>query len=256
MGSWRLSSIELGVRDLERSLAFYAGLLGLDIASNDGSRASLGAGSQSFLELTELPGASRDPAVAGLFHTAWLYPDRASLGQVLERVENAGVALSGAADHLVSEAIYLDDPDGHGVELYRDRPSTDWPRRDGRLQMANDPFDRDGISEAARQAARSFETSRHEITLGHVHLESLDLDGDERALTDALGLEKTFAWPNARFFAWNGYHHHLAINNWADRQKPIDVQHDNIGIRCLRLLGAEDARFSTVSGLDVVVQAA
>jgi len=255
MSPWQLGSVEIGVADLPRSIEFYAGVLGLELVEQSAEGARLGAGDRVFLALTALPGAMRDPAMAGLFHTAWLYPDRASLGQAIERVEGAGLSLTGAADHLVSEAVYLDDPDGHGVELYRDRPEADWPRQNGRLRMANEPIDRAGIIQAARQSTRPFEAARRDLKLGHVHLESCDLDGDERILTGELGLDRTVAWPQARFLAWNGYHHHLAVNNWGRRRKPVEVGAERIGLRRLDVFGPRAAELTTASGLTVVVHA-
>lgn len=143
----RIGHVHLKVADLDRAIAFYSGLLGFTLMQRYGPGAAfLSAGGYHHhigLNTWESHGASPPPkGHTGLYHTAFLYPDRASLAQVLKRVVEAGHPLQGAADHGVSEAIYLSDPDGNGVELYRDRPEAEWPRGpDGKLAMVNGPLD-------------------------------------------------------------------------------------------------------------------
>ena len=143
--------VHLKVSDLERAIAFYRDLLGFELTQRYGTQAAfLGAGGYHHhvgLNTWESKGG-KAPAqgATGLYHAAFLYPDRASLGAVLQRVINAGVPIDGAADHGVSEAIYFRDPDGDGVEIYRDRPPKDWPRQDdGTLAMINAPLDLDAL---------------------------------------------------------------------------------------------------------------
>jgi len=139
--------VHLKVADLERAIAFYSGVLGFDLQQRMGDRAAfLGAGGYHHhigLNTWESLGASAPPpGHTGLYHTAFLYPDRPSLARAVARVLEAGIALEGAADHGVSEAVYLSDPDGNGVELYRDRPREDWPRdAEGGLAMVNARLD-------------------------------------------------------------------------------------------------------------------
>lgn len=143
----RIGHVHLKVADLDRAIGFYAGVLGFSLTQRYGSQAAfLSAGGYHHhigLNTWESLGGTAPPAGhTGLYHTAFLYPDRASLAAVLQRVMAAGIPLDGAADHGVSEALYLRDPDGNGVELYRDRPETDWPRdAQGRLAMVNRPLD-------------------------------------------------------------------------------------------------------------------
>ena len=143
----RIGHVHLKVADLDRSIAFYSGVLGLDVTQRYGPQAAfLSAGGYHHhlgLNTWESHGGPRPPkGTTGLYHTAFLFPDRQSLGAAVKRVVEAGIPLTGAADHGVSEAVYLDDPDGNGVELYRDRPEEDWPRDDtGTLAMANAPLD-------------------------------------------------------------------------------------------------------------------
>lgn len=143
----RVGHVHLKVSDLARSIAFYSGVLGFEVTQTYGTQAAfLSAGGYHHhigLNTWESAGGTPPPpGTTGLYHTAFLFPDRVSLGAALKRVMDAGIAVDGAADHGVSEAIYLRDPDENGVELYRDRPEQDWPRHpDGRLAMANARLD-------------------------------------------------------------------------------------------------------------------
>jgi catechol 2,3-dioxygenase len=147
----RIGHVHLRVADLDRAIAFYSGVLGFELQQRYGAQAAfLGAGGYHHhigLNTWDSAGATPPPpGHTGLYHTAFLFPDRASLGAAIKRVLAAGFALTGAADHGVSEAVYLDDPDGNGVELYRDRPKADWPRMvDGTLAMSNKRLDVDAL---------------------------------------------------------------------------------------------------------------
>lgn len=151
----RIGHVHLKVADLDRAIAFYSGVLGFELTQKYGTQAAfLSAGGYHHhigLNTWESRNGTPPPAGhTGLYHTAFLYPDRASLGDALRRVVTAGIPLDGAADHGVSEAIYLRDPDGNGVELYRDRPETDWPRdADGNLEMVNSPLDLQALLDEA-----------------------------------------------------------------------------------------------------------
>lgn len=143
----RVGHVHLKVADLDRAIAFYSGVLGFEVQQHYGTQAAfLSAGGYHHhigLNTWESAGGTPPPpGHTGLYHTAFLFPDRASLGAALRRVVEAGIPIDGAADHGVSEAVYLRDPDGNGVELYRDRPEADWPRGpDGRLAMHNARLD-------------------------------------------------------------------------------------------------------------------
>lgn len=152
----RIGHVHLRVSDLERSLRFYVDVLGLDVMQRHGDEAAfLSAGGYhhhiGLNTWTSKGGTPPPPGHTGLFHTAFVYPDRATLGAAVRRVVAAGVAITGKADHGVSEAVYLNDPDGNGVELYRDRPQDAWPRDDnGSLAMVNAPLDLEALmAEAA-----------------------------------------------------------------------------------------------------------
>ena len=214
-----MGPVGLAVRDLDRSLAFYADALGLERLSGAGKRAVVGTGGRPLLELVERPGAERDPEAAGLFHVALLQPDRAALGHAIRRILTRGAKLTGAADHVVSEAVYLDDPDGHGIEVYADRARASWPAGDGdRLRIDNLPLDHAGIMAAAdRDPAGAARTA--EVVVGHDHLETHDLPAARRFYLDRLGLELMADRGMAVFMAADGYHHHLAANVWGRRTR-------------------------------------
>ena len=152
----RIGHVHLKVADLDRAIGFYSGVLGFELQQKFGTRAAfLSAGGYHHhlgLNTWESLGGTPPPkGHTGLYHTAFLYPDRAQLADALRRVIEAGIPIEGAADHGVSEAFYLSDPDGNGVELYRDKPEADWPRdADGRLAMVNDPLDLDALLALAR----------------------------------------------------------------------------------------------------------
>jgi len=141
-----IGHVHLKVADLDRALAFYQGVLGFDLMQRLGAAAFLSAGGYHHhigLNTWESQGGSAPaPGTTGLYHVAIRYPDRRTLADALQRLQRAGIPLDGASDHGVSEALYLRDPDGNGVELYRDRPQSDWPRSpDGELKMVSRPLD-------------------------------------------------------------------------------------------------------------------
>ncbi len=244
----RLSSVTLAVRDLERSIAFYTEAIGLDCLSATAGTALLGGDGAALLHLVERRQGRPRGDAAGLFHVAWLVAGRAHLGAALARLDACGVRLTGAADHHVSEAIYLDDPDGNGVEIYADRPGTDWYRK-GELVAGNAPLDRAGILATTDAAGLRPERSADGLSLGHVHLEAVDLAASSRFARDALGLELRLAWPRAEFLAWNGYHHHLAYNDWRRPRTPLEPDHDRLGLVGIALDGPLPDRLVDPNGI-------
>ena len=177
-----------------------------------GATRRLGDGETVLLELRHDPSArARQPQGAGLFHTAFLLPDRAALGAWLRHAADRGLRLTGASDHGVSEALYLDDPEGNGVEIYRDRPVAEWPRDAGGLVMYSRRLDHGALAAAAQGA---FAHAPRGTRIGHVHLQVGDVARAEGFLTDHLGLERQFATSGAAWLGWQGYHHHVAVNAW------------------------------------------
>ncbi|MER3480763.1 MAG: glyoxalase [Meiothermus sp.] len=212
---WPLQGLRLRVKDLEAELGFYRDLLGLKILEQGGLLVRLAPPNEGFiLELLPDPAAPLRPQPSlGLYHFALLLPDRKSLAAVLRRLVEARYPYwDGASDHGVSEALYLRDPEGNGLELYRDRPRAEWPQGRDKVAMYSRRLDLDGLLAESPAPA-----SLHPDTLlGHLHLHVADLDQAERFFTQATGMEVTQRdYPGARFLAVDGYHHHLGINTWA-----------------------------------------
>ncbi|MFN3273860.1 MAG: VOC family protein [Paracoccus sp. (in: a-proteobacteria)] len=207
-----IDHIALTVRDLPGMAAFYETALGLRPMGGDGATRLLGTGQQMLLELRGEPAARpRDPRQAGLYHTAFLLPSRGDLGRWLRHAAEAGVRLTGASDHGVSEAIYLDDPEGNGIEIYRDRPATEWVRTGDRVTMVTARLD---LNELAADSPDAWDSAPLGTTIGHVHLQVGDLAQADSFLTGPLGLTRSFDVPGGAWYGWNGYHHHIAGNVW------------------------------------------
>ena len=213
----RLGMVRLQVGDLARSLAFYTSVLGLRVVDRDATRAQLAAhgDDRPLVELQERTGAR---AVArrgrlGLYHFAILLPDRPSLGRFVRHLAEIG-AHAGAGDHLVSEALYLQDPDGLGIEVYADRPRETWRRIDRELMIATDPVDMEDLARAAGPAR--WQGMPAGTVIGHVHLHVGSIEDASAFFSDALGFDRiTWRYPGALFLGAGGYHHHLGTNTWA-----------------------------------------
>jgi catechol 2,3-dioxygenase len=212
----RLGRVKLQISDLERSLGFYWEVLGLRALERVDNRALLGPhGGEPIVELIERKGARTVPrrGLLGLYHFAILLPDRASLGRFLRHLIQRG-ARPGMSDHLVSEAIYLQDPDNLGIEVYADRPRSSWKVADRQLAMATDSLDVESLLEEAGD--EPWTDAPVGTRIGHVHLHVGDIDPAVGFYHDALGLDKiVWSYPGAMFFSAGGYHHHLGTNTWA-----------------------------------------
>lgn len=231
-----IRTVTLTVHDLSSVTDFYQRFVGLRLLSADGEQAVLGAGNAALLVLRRDAGARRaSRREAGLFHTAFLLPDRAGLGRWLHHAGETGMRLQGAADHLVSEALYLADPEGNGVELYADRSAADWTWTDAPLAnhageaaerqvvMRSDPLDTASLLAAAGDAP--WRGMPDATTIGHVHLQVGSIPEAEAFYggapgPDGLGLAVTCRYPGATFFSLHGYHHHIATNVWNSRGAP------------------------------------
>ncbi len=212
--------VSLKVSNLRRSVDFYTQKIGLKLFQQGGGGALLGAGSRPILALNEIPGAPNPPESAtGLYHAAILLPDRRSLTLKIAQLSAANVPL-GYADHLVSEAFYLSDPDQNGLELYRDRPRSAWTWENNRVRMASDPIDFDSFfAEIIREEVASASTAVPDGTkLGHVHLRVADIDLAEQFYHGVLGFDVTARMPGALFVSAGGYHHHIGMNTWQSRR--------------------------------------
>ncbi|MFG1463683.1 VOC family protein [Xanthobacter sp. DSM 24535] len=212
----RLGAVHLRTRAPDPLATFYEQVVGLRRLSEDADRITLGAGDEAIIVLERAPDAVAPPARApGLFHTAIRVPDRAALAERLNVLRATGVPFA-ASDHLVSEALYFDDPDGNGIEIYRDRPKADWFKADGTLQMATLRLDLASL--AAESAALNPAPAGTDV--GHVHLKVNDLAAAHRFWVDLVGFEVMARYPGALFVSAGKYHHHLGLNVWHSQGAP------------------------------------
>ncbi len=253
--SVQLASVHLRVRDLARSVDFYTRQLGFvparpaalarDLAApTPHASLTVAPDAPALLELTEDRQApAAPPDAAGLFHAALLLPTRAALGRWLAAAAGNGVPFDGFSDHGVSEAIYLSDPDGNGLEFYADRPRETWPFRDGELAMTTASLDvRDLLAAGAPASPTRSPLPPFPLSgahWGHLHLRVTDLDRAEKLYSDALHFSLTQRLgPSARFLAADGYHHYLGLNNWGGVRRPLPPG----------ALGLIEATFSVAAG--------
>jgi catechol 2,3-dioxygenase len=213
----RLGPVHLQIADLERSVHYYERTLGLRVTMRDGAHVAFAAGdaSEALVHLHERPGVRPVPTRQrlGLFHFAIVVPDRAALGRFVRHLGDID-ARAGAANHLVSESLYLQDPDNLGIEVYADRPRTTWRRIGRELRMATEPLD---VASLLREAGDTPWTHLPTATrMGHVHLHVGDIDDASAFFSDTLGFDRTvWNYPGALFLSAGGYHHHLGTNVWA-----------------------------------------
>lgn len=215
--------VGLTVRDIASVARFYEQVMGLTSTEEADGLVTLGApGGPTLVELrSDASAPARDPRSPGLFHLAVLMPDRRALAVALARLAAARWPLDGASDHLVSEALYLSDPEGNGIEIYRDRPRDEWEVRDGQLAMATLPLDLESLVAELGEDADVDPQAPAGTTIGHVHLQVSDLGRAEEFYAGVLGFEVTVrGYPGALFVSAGGYHHHLGLNTWHSAGSP------------------------------------
>jgi catechol 2,3-dioxygenase len=207
----------LVVKDLAAVSGFYQSMLGLKVIEKTASGEVLGVSGLPLLTLTMDGNAQTAPRnAAGLFHTAFLMPDRTELARWLRHAAHNNVVLEGASDHLVSEAIYLSDPEGNGIEIYADRPHDVWKfHQDGQVEMATNRLDLQALYESAPQD--TWNGMADGTAIGHIHLQVGNIPEADTFYRDVLGLKIMARYPGASFFATGGYHHHVAANIWNSR---------------------------------------
>jgi catechol 2,3-dioxygenase len=219
--STRIGYVSLNVPDIQRSLEFYQTILGFGVIGRpSGERALLSVDGSSFLvELLQV-NKSSDRKRAGLYHFAILLPERKFLADMLLHLrENRDrVYLDGLADHLVSESIYIRDPDLNGIEIYRDRPSSEWHWGGNYVRMATERLDTEDLLKEASDTGWKEMPAR--TVVGHVHLHVRDIKKASKFYSETLGLNHTATYPGAYFFAAGRYHHHIATNAWLGRIPP------------------------------------
>jgi catechol 2,3-dioxygenase len=208
----RLGAVELTVTDLDRSVQFYEQAIGLRTHARDEGRAALGAGGEDLLVLIEDPDARPAGRQAGLYHFALLHPSRVELARAVGRLAHTRTSIQGASDHGISEAVYLPDPDGNGIELAADRPKEQWPDLTV-MSGGPDPLDLNALL-ASIADEEPQESVAPDAVIGHVHLHVGDLDAASRFYVDIVGFDVMTYLPSAVFVAAGGYHHHVGFNTW------------------------------------------
>jgi len=223
-GQAHVGFVHLQVSSLKRSLHFYETLLGLKKAIDLGSTVVLSASGKApyHILLTELPGAlPKPPRSSGLYHVAIRFPNRRELAKVFRRLYVRNTEFQGFSDHLVSEAIYLADPDENGIELYVDRPRTEWVMKENQVQMATLPLNLDSLIGELRAEDSDADPVDSNTDIGHVHLHVSNLHKADEFYNGLLGFDVTQrSYPGALFLSAGGYHHHLGVNTWAGQGVP------------------------------------
>jgi catechol 2,3-dioxygenase len=242
----RIGRVALTVHDLDRVGAFYQEALGLQWIAGDANSLRLGAGATVLVELRRDPDAPRaSTREAGLFHTAFLLPARTDLGRWLTHAARTRLPIQGASDHLVSEAVYLADPEGNGIEVYADRPRAEWRWADGAIVMATEALDvqglmTDGDGEAWRGAPEG-------TTVGHVHLQVGAIPAADAFYGTLLGFALTCRYPGASFFGAGGYHHHFGANVWNSRGARMRPERTT-GLAEVEVVAADAAILAAIGG--------
>lgn len=247
-----LGAVHLQVADLARSVDYYQGVLGLTPTDRSATRAELSpdGAKAPLVVLNEKRGASPAPRRGrlGLFHFAILLPDRPSLGRFMKHLAAVG-AHAGSADHLVSEAFYLQDPDNLGIEVYADRPRDSWRRKGPELMMATDPIDFGGLMIAAGDNAWSGMPAG--TKMGHLHLHVGEIAGAQQFYSETLGFDRmVWEYPGALFMSAGGYHHHLGTNTWAGAGATPPSADDAQLLEWTMRFPSEESRESCVVGLE------
>jgi catechol 2,3-dioxygenase len=244
-----IGAVALTISNLERSLEFYENGLGFSLLNNQKSTTCLGLDGRPLLYLTEQPGARRIPRTAGLYHFAILTPSRLELAKTLYHLAEKEIPIEGVADHGVSEALYLSDPDGNGIEIYRDRPKSEWVHDpDGTVHMTSDPLDLDGLLGELQGQTQAWKGLHPQIRIGHVHLHVSRLPEAEHFYTDVLGFNLiAHIGSSASFVSAGGYHHHIGLNTWVGVGAPPPPP-GSIGLRWYSIHLPDEAALEQVAG--------
>ena len=218
---WDLGKVALKVNDLKKMTQFYQEAIGLDLMEEKENSVVLGVAADNtpLVELIQLAAPSNRKRTTGLFHLAILLPTRADLGSILYHLLTKKYAIDGASDHGYSEAIYLNDPEGNGIEIYRDKEMSDWDiRPDGKIEGVTEAMDADGVIGAM---VKIYDGIPSGSIMGHVHLTVHDLVETQQFYQNVLGISlKSDFFGQAKFFAAGNYHHHIGSNMWAGKQFP------------------------------------
>lgn len=238
-----LGYVSLTVADLARSIDFYVRSLGFQVHDRADGTVYLGAGGDPLLMINELPVARLIPRRTGLYHFAILAPSRKALAKSLRNLIDTETSIQGGADHLVSEAIYLSDPDGNGIEIYRDRPRTDWEFEDGQIKMGTEHLDYQDLLSEINGDPAPWTGLEPDTRLGHMHLHVSDLSDATVFFDQVIGFDFLLSYMDtASFLSAGGYHHHIGINTW-NGVGALPPPEDSVGLRyfTIQLPGEDDS---------------
>jgi catechol 2,3-dioxygenase len=242
-----IGTVTLNVKDLDLVTTFYDRLVGLDVLARSSDHSVLGVDGVALLHLQRRPNAAREArGSAGLFHAAFLIPDRALLGKWMVQAAERNVPFTGMSDHKVSEALYFFDPEYNGIEVYVDRPRSAWRFLGDEIDMTTDPINGPSILAAARTISADVARMPSGTRIGHVHLRIGGVPEAERFYRGALGLDVMHRREGARFFASGGYHHHIAGNTWHS-QGASQRGDDLLGLAGVELVTRTAAAFDEVA---------
>jgi catechol 2,3-dioxygenase len=239
-----IGAIGLVARDLDGLTNFYRDLLGLTVLEQTGHGSRLGVGDVALIEIEYQPNAKPDdPAQAGLYHTAFLMPTRQDHARWIMHIMKARLPISGASDHGVSEAFYLDDPEGNGIEVYSDRPRERWNWENGLVTMQTKQLDIEAILQEIDAASATYPAAPQGLRIGHVHLRVGNIEKAEDFYRGTLGLDLTRRRGGATFMSSGGYHHHVGANVWhSDGAGLRDA--DRAGLAWFSIETADDAAYN------------
>ncbi len=247
-----VAEVSIKVENIERSLAFYQEIIGFQILERNEKKAKLTANGKTTLLSIEQPEnvIAKPQQTTGLYHFALLLPERSDLGRVLQHFIKLNVRI-GAGDHLVSEALYLNDPDGNGIEIYSDRPSSSWNWNNNVVEMTTDPIDAQGILESGNGGA--WEGLPAGTVMGHIHLQVAELQKIEEFYVKGLGFDVVARYgPQALFISTGKYHHHIGLNTWAGIGVPTPPV-NSVGLNWYSLvLPNKETRNKTITNLEKI----
>ncbi|MFD2681542.1 VOC family protein [Bacillus seohaeanensis] len=231
-----VGKVNIKVADLERSLTFYKDLIGFQILEQSGKRAILTANGRTPLLIIEQPDnvIPKQRRTTGLYHFALLLPNRSDLGAVLRHLLQNRYPIEGGSDHRVSEALYLSDPDGNGIEIYRDRPSTSWEWNNNEVVMTTEPLDAESLLNEGEDV--KWEGLPNATLMGHIHLHVSQIANTEQFYQGGLGFDIVTRYGNQALFMSTGrYHHHIGLNTWNGIGAPTPVE-NSIGLGSFTLI--------------------
>ena len=243
----QIGLVSIAVADFNRSIPYYTQNIGLRLLQRDGDSALLGTSERPLLNLIEQPGATLPRGTTGLYHFALLVPSRLALAKTIKNLVDTNTPLGGFSDHSVSEAIYLSDPDGNGIEIYRDREREMWPMQNGSLQMGTLPLDLQNLMGELNGRTPQWSGLHPDSKMGHIHLHIRNLNEAENFYSKILGFDRMMRYGTAAsFVSAGGYHHHVGLNTWAGNGAPAPPP-NAIGLRHFQIILPTQAALDSIS---------